>query len=128
MSSGLSPGGAADNSSKQRRRGDDEDAPVAIRGPARCLPTDRRVPRPGKRHDPVASPDARGTMPTHRGPGGDGRGGGVEGGGGGGWKGPHGDIESTLAVDVGLDSRGHDRYMAYKRELGPRGDPIFQAL
>jgi DNA-binding CsgD family transcriptional regulator len=49
-------------------------------------------------------------------------------GGGGRWKRPHGDIESTLAVDVGLDSRGHDRYMAYKRELGPRGDPIFQAL
>ena len=49
-------------------------------------------------------------------------------GGGGRWSRPHSEIEPTLAVDVGLDSRGHELYMAYKRELGPGGDPIFQAL
>jgi len=44
------------------------------------------------------------------------------------WSRPHGDVEATFAVDVGLGSRGHDLYWAYMRELGPRGDPIFQAL
>lgn len=44
------------------------------------------------------------------------------------WIRPHGDIEATFAVDVGLGSRGHELYRAYMRELGPRGDPIFQAL
>jgi DNA-binding NarL/FixJ family response regulator len=44
------------------------------------------------------------------------------------WIRPHGDIEATFAIDVGLGSRGHDLYWAYMRELGPRGDPIFQAL
>jgi len=44
------------------------------------------------------------------------------------WSRPHRDIEATFAVDVGLDTRGHELYMAYMRELGPRGDPIFQAL
>jgi DNA-binding CsgD family transcriptional regulator len=49
-------------------------------------------------------------------------------GGGGRWNRPHCAIEPTLAIDVGLDSRGHELYTAYKRELGPAGDPIFQAL
>jgi len=44
------------------------------------------------------------------------------------WVRPHHDIEAILAIDVGLDQRGHDLYMAYMQELGPRGDPIFQAL
>jgi DNA-binding CsgD family transcriptional regulator len=44
------------------------------------------------------------------------------------WPRPHRDIEATFAVDVGLGSRGHDLYWAYMRDLGPRGDPIFQAL
>ncbi len=49
-------------------------------------------------------------------------------GGGGRWSRPHRDIEPIFAVDVGLDSRGHELYMAYMRELGPGGDPIFRAL
>jgi DNA-binding CsgD family transcriptional regulator len=49
-------------------------------------------------------------------------------GGGGRWFRPHHDIEPTLAIDVGLDSRGRALYMAYMRDLGPGGDPIFQAL
>jgi DNA-binding CsgD family transcriptional regulator len=37
-------------------------------------------------------------------------------------------LEVISAFDVGLDARGHDLYMAYHRELGPGGDPIFRAL
>jgi DNA-binding CsgD family transcriptional regulator len=48
-------------------------------------------------------------------------------GGGGRWIRPE-HIEPTLAVDVGLDSRGRQLYAAYMRELGPSGDPIFEAL
>jgi DNA-binding CsgD family transcriptional regulator len=44
------------------------------------------------------------------------------------WIRPGGDIQATFAIDVGLGSRGHDLYRAYMRELGPGGDPIFQAL
>lgn len=44
------------------------------------------------------------------------------------WIRPHGDIQATFAIDVGLGSRGHELYKLYMRELGPRGDPIFQAL
>jgi DNA-binding CsgD family transcriptional regulator len=49
-------------------------------------------------------------------------------GGGGRWNRPHHHVEPTLAIDVGLDARAHQLYGAYKRELGPGGDPIFQAL
>jgi len=49
-------------------------------------------------------------------------------GGGGRWIRPHRDIEPTLAVDAGLDPGGRAVYMAYWRDLGPGGDPIFQAL
>jgi len=37
-------------------------------------------------------------------------------------------LDVISAFDVGLDARGHDLYMAYHRELGPGGDPIFRAL
>jgi len=49
-------------------------------------------------------------------------------GGGARWSRPDRDIEPTLAIDVGLDLRGQELYGAYMRDLGPRGDPIFQAL
>jgi DNA-binding CsgD family transcriptional regulator len=41
---------------------------------------------------------------------------------------PHGAVEAISAFDAGLDSRGREFYMAYHRELGPGGDPIFRAL
>jgi DNA-binding CsgD family transcriptional regulator len=37
-------------------------------------------------------------------------------------------LEVISAFDVGLDARGHDLYLAYHRELGPGGDPIFGAM
>jgi DNA-binding CsgD family transcriptional regulator len=49
-------------------------------------------------------------------------------GGGGRWIRPDHEMDVTLAVDVGLDDRGHALYMAYMRDLRPGGDPIFQAL
>jgi DNA-binding CsgD family transcriptional regulator len=49
-------------------------------------------------------------------------------GGGGRWSRPHHHVEPTLVVDVGLDARAHKLYTSYKRELGPGGDPTFQAL
>ena len=44
------------------------------------------------------------------------------------WIRPHGVIEVISAFDTGLDSRAHYLYMAYHRDLGPGGDPIFHAL
>jgi hypothetical protein len=44
------------------------------------------------------------------------------------WIRPHGESDAVFAVDVGLGSRGHNLYVAYMRELKPRGDPIFQAM
>jgi DNA-binding CsgD family transcriptional regulator len=44
------------------------------------------------------------------------------------WKRPHPPGEVISAFDVGLDSRGHELYLAYHRDLGPAGDPIFLAL
>jgi DNA-binding NarL/FixJ family response regulator len=44
------------------------------------------------------------------------------------WVRPHRDIEATFAVDVGIDSRAHELYVAYMRDLGPGADPIFQAM
>jgi DNA-binding NarL/FixJ family response regulator len=44
------------------------------------------------------------------------------------WKRPQLPAEVISAFDAGLDSRGHDLYMAYQRELGPKGDPIFHAM
>jgi DNA-binding CsgD family transcriptional regulator len=44
------------------------------------------------------------------------------------WIRPHRDVEATFAVDVGLDPRGHELYIAYMRDLGPGADPIFQAM
>jgi DNA-binding CsgD family transcriptional regulator len=34
----------------------------------------------------------------------------------------------TLGIRAGLDTRGREIYRAYQRDLGPRGDPIFQVL
>ncbi len=44
------------------------------------------------------------------------------------WIRPHSAVQALSAFDAGLDARGREAYMAYHRELGPRGDPIFQAL
>jgi len=52
----------------------------------------------------------------------------VASGGEGRWIRPNPPVEVVSAFDFGLDSRGHDLYMAYHRELGPGGDPIFRAL
>jgi DNA-binding CsgD family transcriptional regulator len=52
----------------------------------------------------------------------------VAAGGEGRWIRPHHAVEVFSAFDAGLDSRGRELYMAYHRDLGPRGDPIFRAL
>jgi DNA-binding CsgD family transcriptional regulator len=52
----------------------------------------------------------------------------VAAGGEGRWIRPHRAIEVFSAFDAGLDSRGRELYLAYHRDLGPRGDPIFRAL
>lgn len=44
------------------------------------------------------------------------------------WIRPRGSVEALSALDAGLDARGRELYMAYHRDLGPRGDPIFRAL
>jgi hypothetical protein len=44
------------------------------------------------------------------------------------WIRPHRAGEPISAFDAGFDSRGHELYMAYMRELGPAGDPIYRAL
>lgn len=44
------------------------------------------------------------------------------------WIGSHRGIEVVSALEAGLDARGRELYMAYLRELGPGGDPVFQAL
>lgn len=52
----------------------------------------------------------------------------VAAGGEGRWIRPHGTVEVFSAFAAGLDSRGYELFTAYHRELGPSGDPIFQAL
>jgi DNA-binding NarL/FixJ family response regulator len=52
----------------------------------------------------------------------------VAAGGEGRWLRPHGAVEAISAFDAGIDSWGHELYMAYMREVGPGGDPIFHAL
>ena len=44
------------------------------------------------------------------------------------WIRPHSTPQALSAFDAGLDARGREAHMAYHRELGPRGDPIFEAL
>jgi DNA-binding NarL/FixJ family response regulator len=44
------------------------------------------------------------------------------------WVRPRPSIDVISTFDVGLDSRGHDLYVAYHRDVGPGGDPIFRAL
>ncbi len=44
------------------------------------------------------------------------------------WIRPHRAVEPLSAFDAGLDSRGHEVFAAYMRELGPAGDPIFRTL
>ena len=44
------------------------------------------------------------------------------------WLRPRPSIEVISTFEVGFDSRAHDLYMAYHREVGPGGDPIFRAL
>jgi DNA-binding CsgD family transcriptional regulator len=44
------------------------------------------------------------------------------------WIRPHQAVQVVSAFVAGLDARGREAYLAYHRELGPRGDPIFQAL
>src|SRR5919108_5400525 len=44
------------------------------------------------------------------------------------WKRPHSPVKVISAIEVGLDSREHQLFVAYFREVGPPGDPIFRAL
>ena len=44
------------------------------------------------------------------------------------WIRPHRSVEVVSAFDAGFDPSGRELFMAYHRELGPRGDPIFCAL
>jgi DNA-binding CsgD family transcriptional regulator len=44
------------------------------------------------------------------------------------WKLPPSTSEVISAFDVGLDSRGHELLLAYHRELGPDGDPLYRSL
>src|SRR5262245_39906583 len=44
------------------------------------------------------------------------------------WVRPYGLPVVISAFDAGLDACGRERYVAYHRELGPGGDPIFRAL
>jgi DNA-binding CsgD family transcriptional regulator len=41
---------------------------------------------------------------------------------------PHRAIEVISAFDTGLDSRAHDLYIAYQRDLGPDRDPVYRPL
>jgi DNA-binding CsgD family transcriptional regulator len=44
------------------------------------------------------------------------------------WSRPHSPVKVISAVEVGLDSRERQLFMAYLREVGPPGDPIFRAI
>jgi len=44
------------------------------------------------------------------------------------WNRSHSPVKVISAVEVGLDSREHQLFVAYLRDLGPPGDPIFRAL
>lgn len=44
------------------------------------------------------------------------------------WLRPHSPLKVISAFEIGLDARGRDLYMAYHREIGPDGDPMFRAL
>ena len=44
------------------------------------------------------------------------------------WARPAHPVLPFSSFDVGFDARGHERLMAYMREIGPVGDPIFRAL
>jgi DNA-binding CsgD family transcriptional regulator len=44
------------------------------------------------------------------------------------WARPAHPIQPLSAFDVGFDAHGRERHIAYCREIGPQGDPIFRAL
>jgi len=44
------------------------------------------------------------------------------------WVRPISTVETISAFDVGLEARTRDLYIAYRRELGPAGNPIWRAL
>jgi DNA-binding CsgD family transcriptional regulator len=44
------------------------------------------------------------------------------------WARPVHPVRPFSSFDVGFDARGHERLMAYMREIGPAGDPIFRAI
>ena len=44
------------------------------------------------------------------------------------WVRPTHPIQPLSSFDVGFDACGRERYMAYLRDLGPQGDPIFQCF
>ncbi|HYT63429.1 MAG TPA: hypothetical protein VEL50_05990, partial [Gemmatimonadales bacterium] len=44
------------------------------------------------------------------------------------WSRPGRPVQVMSAFDFGLDSHTRERYIAYHRELGPAGDPVFRAL
>jgi DNA-binding CsgD family transcriptional regulator len=44
------------------------------------------------------------------------------------WNRPHSPVQVISAVEVGLDAREHQLFLAYFRDAGPPDDPIFRAL
>jgi DNA-binding CsgD family transcriptional regulator len=44
------------------------------------------------------------------------------------WLRPRSAVEAISAFDAGFDARTRELYIAYRRELGPRGNPIWRAL
>jgi DNA-binding CsgD family transcriptional regulator len=44
------------------------------------------------------------------------------------WAQPPHPIQPLSFFDVGLDDNCHERFMAYAREVGPQGDPVYHAL
>jgi DNA-binding CsgD family transcriptional regulator len=44
------------------------------------------------------------------------------------WNRPHSPVKVISAIEVGLDSREHQLFVAYFRDVGPSNDPIFRAL
>ena len=44
------------------------------------------------------------------------------------WARPVHPVQPFSSFDIGFDARGRERLVAYRREIGPVGDPIFRAI